>query len=190
MLGLSIFVPTIPMTSVSREIQKLIMIFDHILTIPQQYLTLVLKSVGFNTFETNLLTIPAYVIFIIGLLLLTWVSEKINERFLVASISQIWCFPLLIALEFLPKTRSPWTTWTLATLLVAQPYCHAILVAITSRNAGSVRTRAVASALYNISVQTSNIYGGNVREVQPGWFRTMLTFPDLSYSRQTVLLHR
>jgi len=158
----------------------MITVLDHRLTYHLQYITLVLKGVGFDTFETNLLTIPAYVIFIIGLLSLTWLSEKINERFLVASISQIWCFPLLIALEFLPKTRSAWTTWSLATLLVAQPYCHAILVAITSRNAGTVRTRAVASALYNMSVQTSNIYGGNVREVEPSRKFKMLTFTDLS----------
>jgi len=42
------------------------------------------------------------------------------------------------------------------------PYIHAILVAITSRNAGSVRTRTVASALYNISVQASNIFSTQV----------------------------
>jgi hypothetical protein len=41
-----------------------------------------------------------------------------------------------------------------------------MIVAITSRNAGSVRTRTVASALYNMTVQTSNIIGANVRSPQ------------------------
>lgn len=108
------------------------------------------------------MTIPAYVIFIINLLVLTWLSEKLNERFLLASISQIWVLPLLIALETLPATRSHWVTWILSVLLFAQPYAHAIIVAITSRNAGTVRTRTVASALYNMSVQTSSIIGSNV----------------------------
>ncbi|WPH03473.1 Hypothetical protein R9X50_00635300 [Acrodontium crateriforme] len=128
----------------------------------QAYLTLELKALGFSTFETNLLTIPAYVIFIFGLLFWTWVSEKLNERFLLATVSQIWVLPLLIALEVLPKTRSPWVGWILAVLLYAQPYFHAVIVAITSRNAGSVRTRTVASALYNMFVQASNIIGNNI----------------------------
>ena len=129
----------------------------------QSYITLQLRSAGFGTFETNLLTIPAYVIFIINLLGVTWISERINERFLLATVSQIWVLPLLIALECLPTTRSAWISWTLAILVFAQPYVHAILVSLMSRNAGSVRTRTVASALYNMTVQTSNIIGANVR---------------------------
>ncbi|KAI6819651.1 MFS general substrate transporter [Hortaea werneckii] len=127
-----------------------------------QYITLTLKSAGFGTFETNLLTIPAYVIFIVGLLFWTWLSEKLDERFLLATVSQLWVLPLLIALLCLSTNRSPWVSWILAVLLYAQPYVHAILVAITSRNAGSVRTRTVASAIYNMCVQASNIIGSNI----------------------------
>ncbi|KAK5116078.1 hypothetical protein LTR85_009360 [Meristemomyces frigidus] len=141
LLGLSWLLPSIPITS---------------------YITLTLKSAGFGTFETNLLTIPAYVIFIINLLFWTWLSEKLNERFLLGTISQIWVLPLLIALEVLPAARSPWVSWVLAILLFAQPYVHAILVAITSRNAGTVRTRTVASAIYNMCVQASNVIGTNI----------------------------
>ncbi|QIW97774.1 hypothetical protein AMS68_003292 [Peltaster fructicola] len=126
------------------------------------YLTLNLKNAGFSTFETNLLTIPAYCIFIIALLFWTWLSEKLNERFLLATVSQFWCLPLLISLAVLPPSRSSWTVWTLTTLLFGQPYVHAIIVAITSRNAGSVRTRTVASAIYNMTVQASNIIGSNI----------------------------
>ncbi|KAF2655936.1 MFS general substrate transporter [Lophiostoma macrostomum CBS 122681] len=126
------------------------------------YLTLQLKSLGFGTFETNLLTIPAYVIFIIQLLFWTWLSEKINQRFLVGLASQIWILPLLIALEILPKAVSPWSRWILCTLIVGHPYIHAILVAITSRNAGTVRTRTVASAFYNMCVQACQIIAQNI----------------------------
>ena len=42
------------------------------------------------------------------------------------------------------------------------PYFHTVFVAITSRNAGSVRTRTVASALYNMCVQASNVIGINI----------------------------
>lgn len=109
------------------------------------YLTLNLRAIGFSTFQTNLLTIPAYVLFIVNLLLFTRLSEKINERFLLASLGQIYFIVLLTALATLPPSRSPWVTWVLSTLLFAYPYFHAVIVAITSRNAGSVRTRTVAS---------------------------------------------
>ena len=146
LLGLTWLIPTTPMTS---------------------YLTLQLRSVGFDTFETNLLTIPAFVLFIIQLLFWTWVSEKTNQRFLTGLVSQIWAFPVLVALEVLPASTGPWVRWTLSTLLVGHPYVHAIIVAITSRNAGSVRTRTVASALYNMCVQAGSVIASNVRYVSP-----------------------
>lgn len=96
----------------------------------------------------NILQIPAYVLFIVQLLFWTWLSERLNSRFIVALISQIWALPLVIALKLLPAIVNPWIRWAISTLMVGHPYVHAILVAITSRNAGSVRTRTVASALY------------------------------------------
>lgn len=129
------------------------------------YLTLQLRAEGFNTFETNLLTIPAYVLFIIQLLFWTWLSEKINQRFLIGLVSQIWALPLLVALELIPSATSHWVKYALSVLLFGSPYVHAILVAITSRNAGTVRTRTVASALYNMCVQASSIIGTNVSKI-------------------------
>lgn len=133
-------------------------------TPPQAYITLTCKALGFDTFETNLLTIPAYTLFILQLLFWTWVSEKINQRFLIALITQIWSLPLLIALVSLPAVfpNSNWARWAISTLLVGYPYCHAVLVALTSRNSGSVRTRTVGSSLYNMSVQMSNIISSQI----------------------------
>jgi|TARA_R110002003_G_scaffold214_44_gene16373 hypothetical protein len=140
----------------------------------QAYLTLQLRAVGFNTFQTNLLTIPAYVLFICQLLFWTWLSERWNERFLTALTSQFWSLPLLVALAVLPKTTGPWVKWALSCLLVGHPYMHAILVALGSRNAGTVRTRTVASALYNMSVQASSIIASNVRHFTPNICTTHL----------------
>jgi hypothetical protein len=149
LIGLSWLIPNNPMTA---------------------YLTLQLRAVGFDTFKTNLLTIPAYVLFILQLLFWTWLSEKINQRFLIGLVSQIWALPLLIALELIPSSTSAWAKWALSTLLVGHPYVHAILVAITSRNAGTVRTRTVASALYNMCVQASSIIASNVSPPFPAAF--------------------
>jgi sugar phosphate permease len=126
------------------------------------YLTLQLRALQFNTFQTNLLTIPAYTMFILQLLFWTWLSEKLNERFLIGLASQLWALPLLIALELIPSATNHWIKYVLSILLVGAPYVHAILVAITSRNAGTIRTRTVASALYNMCVQASSIIGMNI----------------------------
>ncbi|ROV93035.1 hypothetical protein VPNG_09418 [Cytospora leucostoma] len=126
------------------------------------YLTLNLKTLGFSTFEVNLLTIPAYVLFLIQLLWWTWLSERWNNRFAIILVSQIWCLPVVIALEVLPGTASPWVWYALSLMLVGYPYVHAILVGITSRNAGSVRTRTVGSAIYNMCVQASSIISSNI----------------------------
>jgi hypothetical protein len=126
------------------------------------YLTLQLEAMGFDTFQTNLLTVPAYLIFIGQLLFWTWISEKIDQRFLVGLSSQIWPLPFLLFLEWMPVSTGTWTKYSVTALLVGHPYVHAILVAITSRNAGTVRTRTVASALYNMLCQASNIISQNV----------------------------
>lgn len=128
----------------------------------EQYLTLQLKAVGFGTFDTNLLTIPAYVLFIMNLLFWTWLSERLNSRLLVCLAAPAWNFPLLIALECIPASASKWATWALSSLVVGSPYIHAVLVAVVSRNAGAVRTRTVATALYNMCVQLSSVVGTQV----------------------------
>lgn len=141
LLGLTWMIPNTPATS---------------------YISIQLKSLGFSTFQTNLLTIPAYVIFIINLLFWTWISERFDIRFLLGIVAEVWCLVPLIALAVLPDNTSPWALWILNVILIGAPYVHAIVVAMTSRNAGSVSTRTVASALYNMMVQVSNIIGNNV----------------------------
>ncbi|KAL2838844.1 major facilitator superfamily domain-containing protein [Aspergillus pseudodeflectus] len=151
LLGLTWLIPNTPATS---------------------YLTLQLKSLGFDTFQTNLMTIPAYALFIFNLLFWTWVSEKIDQRFLLGIVAEVWCLVPLIALAVLPDGTSPWVLWILNVILIGAPYVHAIVVAMTSRNAGSVATRTVASALYNMMVQVSNIIGNNIyREHDKPYYR-------------------
>ena len=145
-------------------------------SIPQQpsqaYITLILKSLGFGTFTTNLLTVPGYVLFILQLLFWTWISEKINNRYLTILSSQVYMLPILVALAVLPadpahvEGKYTWGRYALTILLVGYPYVHAIIVALTSRNAGSVRTRTVGSALYNMAVQASNIISSNIYQAK------------------------
>ncbi|KAJ5158818.1 uncharacterized protein N7500_008469 [Penicillium coprophilum] len=132
----------------------------------QNYLTLQLRSQGFTTFQTNLLTIPAALIAIISMTSITWVAERTNQRLLWGVLVEVWNLALLIALELLPQKSMPWPRWAILTLLVGGPNIHPVIVALTSRNAGSVRTRTVASALYNMSIQVSSIAGANVYQAK------------------------
>ncbi|KAG9250302.1 major facilitator superfamily domain-containing protein [Emericellopsis atlantica] len=129
---------------------------------PTTYLSYVLRQVGFSTFEANLLVMPSQVLFAAQLLLVTWVSQKYNERSNVSSTSNIWIFPWLVALIAMPADSSPWARYAVLTGLVGYPYCHAILVAWNARNSNAVRTRAVSAALYNMTVQSGNIIASNI----------------------------
>ena len=97
------------------------------------YLTLNLKNLGFDTFQTNLLSVPSWVLFLLQLVFWTWVSEKINNRFSIVLMCQIYFLPLVIALELLPANASPWAWYAVSSLLVGHPYIHAILGNFHSR---------------------------------------------------------
>lgn len=92
------------------------------------YLTLVLRGLNFDTFETNLLTVPAHVLFITQLVFWIWISEKINNRYMIVLLCQIYMFPLLVGLEVLPAGAAyAWSRYVLNMMLVGFPYVHAIV---------------------------------------------------------------
>jgi hypothetical protein len=76
---------------------------------PTTYITLSLRNLGFSTvsnrsmiprfkirltmisqFQTNLLVIPSQCVAIGNLLLLTYMSERVGERLLIAMIQNLW----------------------------------------------------------------------------------------------------
>jgi predicted MFS family arabinose efflux permease len=127
------------------------------------YLTILLKRLGWSTFNVNLLTIPHNLLHILGLLYITKLSEHIDERSLVALVVPVWLLPLLAILCWWQGSMiNAWGTWLLCNLILGAPYIHAICVSWVSRNSGSIRTRAVSSAMYNISVQLGGIVAANI----------------------------
>ncbi|KAI0201230.1 major facilitator superfamily domain-containing protein [Astrocystis sublimbata] len=130
---------------------------------PQQYLTLSLKGLGFNTFQTNLLTIPYLVLKIINMLLLSTLAEVTGQLAATASIFQFWCIPFLIYLRVVDTARaSKWLTWAMISLLLAAPLAHPVQVGWISRNANTVRSRAIGAALYNMFLQAGVVISSNV----------------------------
>lgn len=127
------------------------------------YLTITFKNIGFSTFNVNLLTIPAEAIHISLLLFITWLSERINERSLFSLIVPLWDLPLLAVMAWWDGTNTnTWGTWALYTVLMGQPYIHAICVSWCSRNSNSLRSRSLSAAIYNMAVQLGNVYANNI----------------------------
>ncbi|KAK2732808.1 allantoate permease [Colletotrichum kahawae] len=129
---------------------------------PSNYLSYILRKLGFSVFQAYLLAIPSQFLFAVNLLIISWVSGKFKERAIVSSISNIWIFPWLVALVALPASSSTWVRYALLTGLLSYPYCHAILVGWNAKNSNAVRTRAVSAALYNMFVQAGNIAASNI----------------------------
>ncbi|KAF5680564.1 permease [Fusarium heterosporum] len=126
------------------------------------YLSFILRQIGFSVFEANLLAIPSQFLYAVNLLIITWLSERVKERGMLSSLSNIWIFPWVLALVVLAGDISPWVRYALITGLLSYPYCHAILVGWNAKNSNSVRTRAISAALYNMFVQTGNIAASNI----------------------------
>ncbi|GKT57560.1 major facilitator superfamily transporter [Colletotrichum tofieldiae] len=127
-----------------------------------QYLTLSLRDLDFNVIQSNLLSIPNIVGSSITMLLITAVSELLNNRSFVAMAEDAWLLPCFVALIALPDPIGPWVYFAIATVLLSFPYTHPIQVAWTSRNAGSVQNRTVSASLYNMWVQVSGMIGANI----------------------------
>jgi len=124
---------------------------------PHTYLTLSLRNLGFNTIQSNLLSVPAYVIGSMGMLFTCYLSELINSRVLSTVILQFWALPLLIVLYTFTEHTSQWVYFAVVSLIVGFPYVHPIQVAWTSRNSNSVSTRTISACMYNISLQAGYI---------------------------------
>ncbi|KAF5541788.1 nicotinamide mononucleotide permease [Fusarium phyllophilum] len=150
-------------------------------TPPAQYFTLTLRGLGFNVLVTNLLTIPHTILSIGGLLLISYLAEKWNERSLLGLAVQIWKLPFMIYLYVVDmSTVNRWVSFAVLTLLLGSPtgeltlpltyilptniifQAHPIQVSWNSRNSNTVRLRTVSAAVYNMSVQSAGIIASNV----------------------------
>ncbi|KAI0513278.1 major facilitator superfamily domain-containing protein [Xylaria bambusicola] len=130
---------------------------------PGQYLTLSLKGLGFTTFETNLLSIPYLVLKIINMMLLSILAEVTGQLAASAVIFQFWCLPFLVYLRVVDTTHaSKWLTWAIISLLLAAPLAHPVQVGWVSRNANTVRSRAIGAALYNMFLQAGVVISSNI----------------------------
>ncbi|KAL0068518.1 hypothetical protein AAF712_004232 [Marasmius tenuissimus] len=124
---------------------------------PQTYLTLSLRNLGFDTTESNLLSIPSTVIGAMTMIATAYLSEIIDSRVLATIVLQLWALPLLVALYTFNRETSQWVYFAVVTLITGFPYIHPIQVAWASRNSWSVSNRTISASVYNMFVQLGAI---------------------------------
>ncbi|EEY15170.1 conserved hypothetical protein [Verticillium alfalfae VaMs.102] len=89
---------------------------------PKLYLTLTLRSLGFDTFQSNLLSIPYTLGHMIMMLGLTYIGEIFKELSYVSMIGQVWALPLLIFLNIVNTDEiNRWLFYFVIILLLMYP---------------------------------------------------------------------
>ncbi|KAI6046808.1 allantoate permease [Pisolithus marmoratus] len=129
---------------------------------PSTYLTLLLRGIGFNTFQTNLLSIPYRTLGIVTMFLITLLSEHVKERGFVAMLQDLWTLPFLVALYALPSEPNQWVFFGIVTGLLSFPYVLPVQVGWCSRNAGGVSGRLVNASLFNMFTQVGSIIASQI----------------------------
>jgi hypothetical protein len=62
---------------------------------------------------------------IITLILVTRLSDRLNERTFVSMLQPLWTLPCIIALRWWPGViKNQWGTYALITVLLSYPYCR------------------------------------------------------------------
>jgi hypothetical protein len=127
---------------------------------------------GFSVLQANLLTIPSQLLNAINLVLLGRLSDKLNERSFVASITNLWILPWLLTLILLPPDTNNWIRYVILTGLLSYPFCtspvnvfnegHPLLAGWNAQISNTVRTRAISAVLYNMNYQAGQIIGTNI----------------------------
>ncbi|KAJ3130801.1 hypothetical protein HK100_007465 [Physocladia obscura] len=120
------------------------------------YLPTTIKSFGFNTYVSNALTAPNYILGFISMTLMTAHSDRVGERGYHGAISVVWQFIGFVLLAFLPDS-TPRGVFYFATLVVSSaPFTHPLNISWLNENTAPLGKRTVASGLV---IGAANIYG-------------------------------
>ncbi|CAN8104480.1 unnamed protein product [Discula destructiva] len=147
---------------------------------PDLYFTLILRSLGFSTSDTNLLSIPPYVIFLFSAFAATLLAEKLNQRCFATFLGQLWTLPAILALVVIPISISNrWAVYSLYTIILSGPTVTGYFGGWLSRNSNSVATRSIGATIFGMTIQaslliSSNIYRENDRPAYRAGNRALL----------------
>ncbi|KAK9370099.1 major facilitator superfamily domain-containing protein [Lipomyces kononenkoae] len=127
-----------------------------------QFITIILRNFGYSTQESNFLSIPANTLLCIGMVVAAHFADKYRRRWPMPIIAMLWLLPFLIVEIAVPDDADRWVRVFCLTFIVGFPYFTPVLMSWVSANSNDQHKRALAVAVYNISVQLGNIMSANV----------------------------
>lgn len=143
-----------------------LLILFFVFEIPQNpikaYLNINLKKLKFGRDEIIYLNIPIEVLTSLTLVLITLLSEAVNERSLISTIQQFWIL-IVVCVEYARYDKiGPWGQYVIMFFAIGNPSAQAIMVSWMSRLSYSVRARAISAPMSNIGIQLAGIAGSYI----------------------------
>ncbi|KAG0164472.1 hypothetical protein DFQ28_010272 [Apophysomyces sp. BC1034] len=126
------------------------------------YLPSMIKSAGFSTTDANILTIPPFVITLVGSIMVARSSERHGEIALHTLAATAWSLIGYIILEFLPDTVSGWGFYFAVLVAASAPSTYGIQVAWMSANLAPVGKRTLALGAVIGAANISGVFGSQI----------------------------
>jgi hypothetical protein len=108
------------------------------------YLPTIIKTAGFSTTESNLLTAPSYIINLIFSIIIARSSDRFGNVAFHALIGSIWSLIGFVVLEVLPDTSNKWSLYGAALFCASAPSWHGMQIAWMSSNLAPLGKRTLA----------------------------------------------
>ncbi|CZR57910.1 related to nicotinamide mononucleotide permease [Phialocephala subalpina] len=152
----------------------------------------IIKTFGYGTFNTNLLTMPNSALLMITTFALAWWSDKVNSRSIPIIFAAFWLLTGLIVLDTLPHTRSHWVFYAFLVFTGGSPSWHPINVSWLQANQPTPRKRAIAIALYmamtNLSgVPASHIFQASDKPYYHNGFKILFIMAAMAIGLMVVM---
>lgn len=108
------------------------------------YFPTLIKSYGFSTTTSNLLTVPSYIIGLIFSIIIARSADVFGNYSLHAIIGCLWGMAGFLALELLPDNAGRWSFYVACLFLASAPSWHGMQIAWMSSNLAPIGKRTIA----------------------------------------------
>ncbi|KAG0038294.1 hypothetical protein BGZ82_000601 [Podila clonocystis] len=124
---------------------------------------LILKMLGFDGLKANLMTIPGYLVGLLVMSIVSFSSDRHNERAFHGAIATFYYACCVASLALLPIGASKYSLYVALIFTMGGSTCwHPVNAAWIASNTAGTGKRTIALAMYIMSVNLTAIAGSNV----------------------------